>query len=275
MIADWLNHNEQPDANVFKLIHVREKKSPTDEIIDYLQESIVSSYRSIDMYKFMLEGRSEAEIKSYIEDYVIPSAKDQIVKNVRQGDWGEILTSLIVQKFQGLEVPIDKLRWKFNKDRSVFSTDMLAHNQGEEIKELYYYEIKTRLQPNKKESPAKGVPVNYITILAHNSLLKEQSAPTEAIADFLVRYHVEHEDYIKAAKYRDVVLNPDKYPKNYELFFIIEKDKYIDDIIAELNALPPRLLPLNVTIVFIDNLKILIEESWKDIEKIVAQLIKS
>lgn len=274
MIADWLNYNKQPDANVFKLIHVREKKSPTDEIIDYIKDRIVSSYRSIDMYKFMLEGCSEAEIKSYIEDYVIPSAKDQIVKNVRQGDWGEILTSLIVQKFQGLEVPIDKLRWKFNKDRSVFSTDMLAHNQGKEIKELYYYEIKTRLQPNRKESPAKGVPVNYITILAHNSLLKEQSAPTEAIADFLVRYHVEHKDYTKAAKYRDIVLNPDKYPKKFELFFIIEKDKYIDDIVSELNALPPQLLPLNVTIVFIDNLKNLIEESWKDIEMIVGQLIK-
>jgi hypothetical protein len=37
--------------------------------------------------------------------------------HVRQGDWGEILTSLIVTFFQELEVPINKLKWKFNKIR--------------------------------------------------------------------------------------------------------------------------------------------------------------
>lgn len=274
MIANWLNYSEQPHVNDFKLIHVREKNTPSDDVIKYIQNKIVTSYRSVNLYKFTLEGATDAEIQSYVTDYVIPGAKNQIEKNVRQGDWGEILTCLIVQKFQGLNVPIDKLKWKFNKDRSVFSTDMLAHNQGENITDLYYYEIKTRLNPHKKESPAKGVSSEYITILAHNSLLKEQYAPTEAIADFLMRLYYEEKEYEKASKYRDIVRNPSNYNKNFELVFIIEKNKYIDDIINDLNNLPPQLTPLNVIIIFIENLNDLVEKSWKDIEKTVASIIK-
>ena len=61
---------------------------------------------------------------------------------MRQGDWAEILASLIVTYFQNLEVPLNKLQWKFNQNKAVFGTDIFAYNKGEKIHYLYYYEIK-------------------------------------------------------------------------------------------------------------------------------------
>ncbi len=136
MINEWLERVPKPDQYVFKLIHVTEIKKPDDNIINFLQTEILQSYRDIDFYKFHLQNSTEDDIRNYVKTQIIPGDENQIVRNVRQGDWGEILTSLIVAFYQGLEVPISKLKWKFNKDRSVFGTDMIAHER-DIIKNIY------------------------------------------------------------------------------------------------------------------------------------------
>jgi len=268
MINDWLNYQVGEDKYVFKLIHVTEKTGTSQELVNYLQKEVIKSYRELEYYKIHYNDEPEEKLKDYIEKYVIPSDENQISKNVKQGDWGEIVAALIVMYFQDLIVPIHKLRWKFNKDRSVFSTDMIAHNKGNIIKQIFYYEIKTRQNPNNKEHG------EYITVIAHNSLLKDEQAPTEAIADFLSRYYFNKGDYDNSKKYNDIVKNPHNYDRSFELFFIIEKDKFIEDILNELNDLPPKLDPLKITIVYIDNLKALIQSTWENLTDQAVKLIR-
>lgn len=270
MIENWLEYNENNDAKyVFKLVQVTEKDTPDDDLIKLLQEKIITSYRSLNFYKFHLgETATEEEIRQYVQNQVIPKNENQFDKNVRQGDWGEILSGLIASYFQDLFVPINKLQWKFNKDKAVFGTDLLAFNNGDTIEDVYYYEIKTRLNPNNKE----GTNPNrfYISIWAHNSLLKDEQSPTESIADFLERLYVEKEDYDTASKFKDLVKNPQNYNKKFELFLIVEKDNFVEEILTELNELPPQLEPLSVTIVFIDNLSALVNRTWEDIESVLV-----
>jgi len=179
MIKEWLNYHKIKEAYVFELIDVIENNTPSAELIQYLKREILTSYRPLDFYKLHYHSEPEEKLRKYINEYVIPSDKNRLTKNVKQGDWGEILAALVVMYFQNLYVPIHKLRWKFNKDRSVFSTDMIAHNKDGRIKDIYYYEIKTRQSPQNKEYG------EYISVIAHNSLLKDEQAPTEAIVDFL------------------------------------------------------------------------------------------
>ncbi|MCK5146822.1 DUF1837 domain-containing protein [bacterium] len=274
MIEDWLKYEEKDDTDyVFKLIHITENQSPPDDkLIKHLQEKILTSYRKLDFYKFHFgETATEDEIRSYVKEQVIPKDENQIDRNVRQGDWGEILTALIVSKFQNLEIPINKLQWKFNKDKAVFGTDLIAFNQGEKIEDIYFYEIKTRLNPCNKEgtSPSRY----YIAVWAYKSLYKDELSPTESIADFLERLYFEKEDYVTASKFKDIVKNPQNYNRNFELFLIVEKSKFIDEILKELNDLPPELEPLNITLVLIDNLSDLIKKTWQDIENILIEKI--
>jgi hypothetical protein len=271
MIEEWLNYQEQEDKYIFKLIHVTEKINPDDDLIRHLQEQIITSYRNIDFYKSRLEDASEDEIRKYVKNQVIPSDNNQFDRNVRQGDWGEILSALIVSYFQNLEVPINKLQWKINKDKAVFGTDLIAYNKGQEIKDLYYYEIKTKLNPKRKvgKNPIRY----YITVIAHNSLLKDELAPTESIADFLGRLFFNQKEYEKAKKFKDIVKNPQNYNRNFELFFIIENSNFTENILEELNNLPPQLEPLKVTIIFIDNLQQLVENTWQDIESSLVNIL--
>jgi len=274
MIEDWLKYEEKENTDyVFKLIHITENQSPPDDkLIKYLQEKILTSYRKLEFYKFHLgETATEDKIRCYVKEQVIPKGKNQIDRNVRQGDWGEILTALIVSKFQNLEIPINKLQWKFNKDKAVFGTDLIAFNKGKKIEDIYYYEIKTRLNPKNKEG--KNPERYYIAVWAYKSLYKDELSPTESIADFLERLYFEKEDYVTASKFKDIVKNPQNYNRKFELFLIVEKSKFIDEVLQELNNLPPKLKPLNITIVFIDNLSDLVKKTWQDIEDVLIDKI--
>lgn len=259
MIDNWLDYTEQnPSPYAFKIIDVTEKVTPDDTFKAYLGDEILGSYRNLDFLKVQYQYEPEQELREYIKNYVLSSDKNQITKNVRQGDFAEILTSLIVSYFEGLEVPLKKLRWKFNNERSVFCTDLIAHNTGDAILDLYYYEIKSRLSI-KRESVAGES--NYITVVAHNSLIKDEQAPSEGIADFLARYFYELGDFDSSKKYMDIVKNPQDYNRKFELFLIIEQSRFIPNILTELDNLPPSLNPLRVTVVLIGGLGRLIIET--------------
>jgi hypothetical protein len=272
MIKSWLECKEKKSKYLFRSIYVGEKTKPDLGLIEHLQEQIITSYRNIDYYKFHLEGSSETEIRTYILNQVIPSNITQFDKNVRQGDWGEILSALIVSYFQNLEVPINKLQWKLNKDKAVFGTDLFAYNKGDVISDLYYYEIKTRLNPKKKEgtSPNRF----YITVIAHNSLMKDEISPTESIAEFLERLFFERKNFTEAKKFKDIIKNPQNYNRNFEMFFIIDKKNFDTAILDDLNNLPPQLDPLKVTLIFIDDLQLLVQNTWNDIESVLVKLLK-
>ena len=263
MIEDWLKYEEKKDIDyVFRLIHITENQSPPDDnLLKYLQEKILISYRKIDFYKFVLQNESKEKIINYIKEQVIPNNDTIIDKNVRQGDWGEVLTSLIILKFKGYE-SANKLQWKFNKNKSVFGTDLIAFNPNGAI---HYFEIKTTQNPHRKKEG------KYISVRAYNSLLNDMVAPTESIADFFMRLAYDKGEFEKAKKLKDIVLNPTNYKKEFELFFIVEKSKFIENILKELNNLPPELNPLNVTIVLIDNLGDLVNKTWQDIENVLIE----
>lgn len=272
MINNWLQHNEQVSSYSFRSIYIREKAKPDNGTIEFLQEKIITSYRNLDFYKFSLEDSSEADIRNFVLNQVIPANITQFDKNVRQGDWGEILSALIVAYFQDLEVPINKLQWKLNKDKAVFGTDLFAYNKGDKITEVYYYEIKTRLNPKNKEG--KDPNRNYITVIAHNSLAKDESAPTESIAEFLSRLFFEIGKLNEAKKFKDIVKNPQNYKRNFEMFFIIESKNFDKKILDELNNLSPQLAPLRVTLIFIEDLQALVQNTWNDIESVLVKLLK-
>jgi hypothetical protein len=251
MIDDWLSYQVRiPNGYVrFQVIDIREKKQPDAPISEYLGREIIGSYRNLEFLKSAYRTEPESALVQYIKDYVISSEKNTIAKNVWQGDFGEILAGLIVSHFEGLKVPLKKLRLKFNRERSVFCTDMVAHD--EPISTLHYYEIKTRLKV--KRETVNGLTAN-ITVIAHNSLHKDEQAPNEFIADFLSRMHYDNQQWEEARRYSDIVKNPRSYAKNYELFFIIDDKSTIVEILDDLEALPPALQPLRTTVVLIKDL---------------------
>lgn len=256
MIDNWLNYQEAGPKPNFSVIIVSEKQIIDNEGKAALLREILNSYRDIDFLKHNYLTEQPVKLVDYLNNEILPQMGDPF--GVWQGDLGETLGSMIVSCFLNLAVPLKKMRWKFNKDRSVFCTDMIAHNQGNDITDLYYYEIKTRRELNKKES--RDGSSSYITIHAHNSLLKDKNSPTEGIIDFLSRYYYEKGDLNSSSKYHHIIINPGSYNKKFELFFIGEKKSFSESILDDLNTLPPQLSPLNVTVVLIDGFGSLVSD---------------
>ena len=287
-IERWFNKNEDNTTyNNFNVVFLGENDPslPDASIKQYLEEQLSTSYRNISFLKRNYSSEPQQKLIDYLNNYVFPTMSNQINKNVWKGDFGEILAGLIVGYFQNLEVPIKKMKLKFNSNRSVFSTDMIAHNNGDEITDIYYYEIKTRQNIQRKETVNQNY--DYITVHAHNSLLRDEQLPNEGIADFISRFYEDratqygedgNDDLMvqmleKSKKYHDIVKNPSNYNRIFELFFIAEKSTYEDVVLEALDAQVTHLTPLNVTIVLIENLNDLIDTSRDNVIQSTVRLV--
>ena len=267
MIKKWLKESPEIAKTNFKIIEIKEEGKKDKELLSYLAKNLLFSYRPEDFLKNFFRGKSQEDIKNYIEENVFPSNSSQITKNVRQGDFGEILGTEIIKKFRNLNVPFCKIQWKMNNDKSVFCTDILSHNYGEVIKELNYYEVKTRINSDKK-----------VCVKAHNSLLKD--IPNQPIADYLQRLYYDKAETVKdfnkgrseeyyelSNKYGDIVTNSQNYLKKFEIMVVMEESKFEEEIIDLLENLPPEMNPLNVTIIKISDLKDLFERVFETAKK--------
>lgn len=271
-ITEHFESNIKSSKYSFQIVHITEKNKLDTAFINYLKEQILISYRPLSFYQNHFSSyATDDEIRNYVKE-IIPDNNTQLDRNVRQGDWGEVLACLIVTYFQNLKVPISKLQWKFNKNKAVFGTDLIAFNIDDEIKDIHYYEVKTRQKPQEKEHIKKKERY-YISVLAYKSLEKDASSPTSSIANFLEMFYFEKEDFDNANKFKDITRFPQRYNSYFEIFLIFEKSNFRKILLDELEALPPKLSPLKVTLVFVDNLKQLVEKTWQDIEEILVQKI--
>lgn len=269
MLHNWLNRvNRTTRPYVFNVIDISEKAALDDDIKNYLGTEILEQYRNKSYLKRQFENEDIHKLINYIKNNVFPNIdrfptnkQNQPAKNVRQGDFGEILTTLVIEKFFNLKVPISKLRYKFNNDRSMFCTDLISHNHGNVIMDLTYYEIKTKITYD-----------DNIAKIAYDGLLKDEQKPTEGIADFLSRYYFEQAEaaegsggdatnfYDLADKFGDIVKNPEIYNRNFEIVLIIEKNVFKEVILENLNDISLQLSPLEITVILIDNLKELVND---------------
>ncbi|MDD4111036.1 MAG: hypothetical protein PHS54_05780 [Clostridia bacterium] len=273
MLTKWIFESKISSSYSFNVIEVSEKNKIDDEILDYLSEKTLEAYRDVSFLKREFRDKDPQRLIEYIEKYVFPNSEEEISdgertirKNVRQGDLGETVSIDLIKSFRNLVVPIYKLRWKFNNNRSVFCTDILAHNKGKKISELKYYEVKTR------QYFAKNICVD-----AYKSLCCD--IPKESIADFLARYYndiastaeingkleMAEKYYSLADEYMDIVKNPNDYHHTFEIILIAEKSQYqkqIKTILLELeNEKPP--LPMQITFFLVEDLKSLAELVYK------------
>lgn len=257
MFNSWLNHQIKPSTFSFTVIEISEKEKINQEIKAKLQQEIIDSYCKIEDLKVRYQHKDKNKFEEFLKTK-LPSMKDQLSKNVWQGDVGEVLAALIVSHFQNREVPIKKMRFKTNKDKSVFGVDMIATNKGEVITDIYQYEIKTKENLCEKDYGKKGNP-RYISIVAHESL-NQDNVLEQNLPGWLVTFYLASGEMDKVKKYWDVFDKEIIPIKHFELFIIGDASSYNEIILTALDSLSIKLSPLNVTIFLIENFKKLISD---------------
>lgn len=266
-IADFLQ-GKRSSKKLSKLtIYDIDEVGDFDEFCTYAGELISESYRDIEFLKFKCSGMNKSQVFEYLKDYVFPEGASNIDKNVKQGDFGEILTTAIINEFeQNVTACGNKLFWKMNNKKSLFCTDIFAHNNDEEITDLIFYEVKTYTTSN-----------HNLGILAHNSLFKDQQDGLNHIAEFMSRMYFTEgkavlatgntEDsgalFSKAKIYDNMVSNPKDYTHHFEIVLIRQFDQFHDNELTKLSNLPPQFNNLFVTVVLINDLANLVTRSFE------------
>lgn len=268
MLLNWLAESKRMTSPylTIRVIDVTEKNTPDQEILDYLGEEFLNSYRDIKNIKREFSSKDKNELIHYLTSAVFPPDKTLDPFRVRQGDFGEVLARLIIQNFRNLHVPGFKLRWKVDNSKAVSLTDIIAHNKGEEIKDIKFYEVKTYTAPTTS-----------LGTKAHGQLKKDSDKGINVfIADFIKRQYQDkaqvledagnieeaNKNWSMADKYSDITLHPKNYKHSFEIIIIVEKKKYKEDILTKLEAIEKKLSPLDVSIVLVDDLEKLVDSSF-------------
>lgn len=282
MITSWLSEKERSISSFkFRVIDISEIKSIENEDLKYLAKELLTAYRDLSFLSKQYKNKPIEILIEYLQKDVFPNPDgivqdNQIRKNVRQGDFGETLSLKILQDLRNMHVPIYKLRYKFNNNRALFCTDIFAQNSIDDLSEFYYYEVKTKIRYDEE-----------ICIIAHNSLKKD--IPKESIADFLRRMYHERAQILEIAGKKEEAANyynlaqaygelfdkPQDFKHNYEIFLVIDKKLFKEDILSKLNDLPPSVTPLTVSILLVDNLEPLIIKSFESAINEAIKIVQS
>lgn len=273
---------ETPEYN-FSFVCITQDKEKDDALIIELQKNIIKAYRKPSFLQRKRRNLDRHGLEDYIKNKVIPEKITNFDLAVRYGDFGEVFASLIIQYTQGREV-FHKLQWKYNPNKSVFGTDIVAFDSLDNPSEITYYEVKTRENALKKEEIGRKrigkdeiIEKDYITVIAYKSLEKDMLSDKESILDFMSRFYEQSNDLDKSDLFSDIVDGARAVNKSYEVFIItdtqiISKDYQL--LLQALNAVPKSIRPLSVTFIFIENLKSLMTETWNTIVEHGASFIE-
>lgn len=277
MIEQYFSEKERDSQKYdFCFVYITEDKAKDDELICELQKNILRAYCFPAYFQQKRRNLDRKGLETYIKGNVIPNNANRIDLSVRNGDFGEIFVSLIIEYFYKKE-PFYKLRWKVNSDKSVFGTDIVAFDSLDNPTEISYYEVKTRKNPLKKEPLNKDCN-EFITVIAYKSLEKDMNSNTEAILDFISKFYFRLGEYDKSKVFSDLVDGVKSVNKNYEIFIITDSNilsKDYQKLLSALQSIPKTITPLSVTFIFIDNLQGLITDIWETIAERGAEFIEA
>lgn len=264
---------ETPEYD-FSFVCITQDKEKDDTLIIELQKNIIKAYRTPSYLQRKRRNLDRAGLEDYILKKVIPDKITNFDLATRYGDFGEIFASLVINFVENKET-FNKLQWKFNKDKSVFGTDIVAFDSLEDPSEICYYEVKTRENCLNKEEVSRKkigdeeiIEKEYISVIAYKSLEKDMLSDKESILDYMSRFYQAAGDDAKSDLFSDLVDGVKSVNKTFEVFIITDSkilSKDYQSLLTTLNSIPKTINPLKVTFIFIDSIKQLMTETWNTI----------
>lgn len=269
-LDSWLNSPQKDCSNQYKyeLLRITPKMKYEKTLIENLQDELIFSYKEKKYWETIVFNLSEDDIRKIVNS-TIPDDSYTLSDNVRTGDFGEVLVKIIVQHFYNF-TSYNKLKYKFNKDRSVFATDLVAFDDIINPQTIYFYEIKTRQSLNKED----GL---YITEIAYEGLKKDEDNEVQPVLSYMSqRFHELGEDEL-SLKYLKLSLDKKNVKRDFELVILTNdiNEKKIKTICDALQNTNIELHPLSLTLVLLPDLYEIRDKIWDTLIDRVVELSKS
>lgn len=265
MINKWLQDVQRKGHGLkFEVYDIVEKNMIAKDVINYLSKQLINHFISLEQLQSRFEGRPQKELKDYISKKLFAPDDTQIDRNVRQGDWGESMTTLVATDLRNHNVPAFKLRYKMNRKKSLNGLDVLAlesDNNGNYSK-IILYESKSKITYDKK-----------IGIKVYRSLRDDSNRALTDMIDFLSKRCFERQEYDLAQKFDNLERITDKINKEYHAVIIMEKSLWKEDILKKLNEQSFDFNKTFTSVLLVNNLKELIDSVYSNTEKVALRFV--
>ncbi|MGG3889603.1 Hachiman antiphage defense system protein HamA [Metabacillus fastidiosus] len=266
MIRDWLIHSNRSNHRYkYNIIDVSETDIRAETAFPlWLATELLLAYKNPNHLKRRYSKRGKAELRDYLINEVFPPLTTVIDKNVRRGDWGEIVTSLILRDIGQLETALIKLRYKLNRKKSSFGIDVFGVqlDKAGKVCGLCVCETKTKITYDKK-----------IGIKAHDSLFSNDTSAIITISDFMSTLYYNEGKLELSDQFDEIVLQKANFPTNHHVFLVHEKNKWNEDILVELDNLQGLKQGFNVNVLLIDDLDHLANHSFSLIPDVGEDIV--
>lgn len=185
-IEKWLT--ETPKGNI---ITFEEKDGARENVMPAIIRAVADHFRSVERIEASIERLGFSETLNTFRN-VIPDDR-----KTRSGDLGEVLcTEYVVQK-TSYRVPVKKLRWKDDRDRTMRGNDVLAFRTHNRVNQVL-----------KAESKSKASLSNSKVKEAEDGLLQHEGRPNPSSLAYLQNRleeagRIEEADFIAALQQDD------------------------------------------------------------------------
>jgi Cap4 SAVED domain len=254
MIWEWLEEKERKSHKFsFHIIDLTETSIRAhQQFPSWLASELLVAYKDPAHLKYRYGQRERQELRDYLSTEVFPPTTTTLEKNTRRGDWGEIVTGLVLRDIRKLETTLIKLRYKLNKKKSSFGIDVFGvqTDSSGKIVGLCICETKTKITYDKD-----------IGCKAYNSLMSNDTSAIISIADFMSTIYFNAGRFDLVDQFDDIVVQKAKFPTEHHIFLVHEKSLWNDEILMNLSNVPNLLQGLKVNVLLIDELDDLVEKS--------------
>jgi hypothetical protein len=140
-LSGWLksDYRTQPLYTKFDVIDIKEYTKLNEDVKALLRKLLASAIFDLGLLQAVAAKLGWGQVQSMI------AAKTPKGFRLRRGDFGEIITTSVLEEFFGFIVPVQKLRYRIDSDQSLPGTDAVAMKvKGEIISEICFIESKTR-----------------------------------------------------------------------------------------------------------------------------------
>lgn len=215
--------------------------------------------------RLLADAKIELELLEEMEDVL--GWEDAAVRlrfgqpSVRKGEFGEVLVTAVLEEFDGLVVPIRKLRYQIDPEQTLPGNDVVAFDVGDDgaLDRVVFVECKLR---TRRDLPA-GTD-------AHTQLVEDRDKGFADIIGFVYARMREAAHPLLPA-FRDYLRSRSREERGeYAIGLIWDSDTWAEAVIERVSDLPDRLDPLSASIVRFNGLQALAEAVFAEAELALA-----
>lgn len=223
-------------------------KPINDEIKKYLLQLLGHARFNPDFLAFA-KARLPWDKLKQVQDSRVPRHT-----TIKRGDFGEVVSAALLEKFYGYVVPVAKLRSTVIGNQTMPSTDVLALrlDVSGEITEVCFVESKLRTTMSKQ-----------VAVQGYQQLERDQAYAIPGMLVFTAERLFERGDHVMSEKCLAYLRSRSETTldsSSLHLFF--DKSVWSEDVLENLEEANPTLSPLTVRLVQIENLASLTDELY-------------